>query len=230
MNQFKIYQPGNILFVTLGECQRRVYAGIDAQREYTTAKRALQLHGIAELKDQLRQEHGRTARLRQLDDTGVSQYHLYMRTIGELFGRLGCDRESLDRQLGDQRLATEFNVIGYLAVLESRLNEVLNYVYHVERASGGGESNAGGLVVRGVQRSNNVGTHITDVVLVQQCAECAEGDVNRYDEKVVWPMERPAVLAIVREKTVTPEIQYRLHRLSKCRLPRSRALMSKRFQ
>lgn len=206
-----------------------MYAGIDAQREYTAAKRSLELRGVAELKAQLRQEGERTAEVRRLDGAGSNQFDMYMRTIGDLFARLGCDRERLDRQLGDQRLATEFNVSGYLAVLEARLNEVLNFVYQADREAGG-RLDPKRLVVRGVQRNKDAPTHITDVVLVQQCAECAEGDVNRYDEKVVLPMERPEVLASVREKTVTPEIQYRLHNLSKCRLPRSRALMSKRFQ
>lgn len=207
-----------------------MYAGIDAQREYTTVKRALELRGVADLKAQLRQEGERTAEVRRLDGAGSDQFGMYMRTIGDLFARLGCDRERLDRQLGDQRLATEYNVTDYLAVLEARLNEVLNFVYQADREAGAGRLDPKRLVVRGVERSKNTGTHITDVVLVQQCAECAEGDVNRYDEKVVLPMERPEVLAIVREKTVTPEIQFRLHNLSKCRLPRSRALMGKRFQ
>lgn len=212
----------------LSECLGRIYTNIDALREYNLNKELYQRRSVAELEERLRAQQTATAAVRLADDQSAGRLRLYMAAIDQLFATLRCDRRTLDVLLGDQAATTVFNVDGYLALLEARLNEVLNYVYHVERTADG--RRAGPLTVRGVERDKREPTAITDVVLVQQCAECAEGEVNRYDEEIVYPMEKQNVLAKVRVKTEAPEIQYRLHNLSKCRLPRSRALVNKRYQ
>uniref|UniRef100_A0A182JVX9 ODAD1 central coiled coil region domain-containing protein n=1 Tax=Anopheles christyi TaxID=43041 RepID=A0A182JVX9_9DIPT len=61
----------------------------------------------------------------------------------------------------------------------------------------------------------------------QQCAECAEGqDVNQHDDRIVLPTEHPQLVDNVRKRVTAPEMQYRLHTLSQCKLPRSRMLHS----
>ncbi|XP_053670772.1 A-kinase anchor protein 9 [Anopheles nili] len=65
----------------------------------------------------------------------------------------------------------------------------------------------------------------------QQCAECAEGqDVNQHDERIVLPMEHGTLVENVQKRITAPEMQYRLHTLSQCKLPRSRMLVNKRYQ
>ncbi|XP_050084861.1 uncharacterized protein LOC126570851 [Anopheles aquasalis] len=65
----------------------------------------------------------------------------------------------------------------------------------------------------------------------QQCAECAEGqDVNQHDEHIVQPTEDERMMENVRKRMAAPEMQYRLHTLSQCKLPRSRMLVNKRYQ
>uniref|UniRef100_A0A182VPR6 ODAD1 central coiled coil region domain-containing protein n=1 Tax=Anopheles minimus TaxID=112268 RepID=A0A182VPR6_9DIPT len=64
----------------------------------------------------------------------------------------------------------------------------------------------------------------------EQCAECAEGqDVNQHDERIVLPMDHQKLLENVRKRVTAPEMQYRLHTLSQCKLPRSRMLVNKRY-
>uniref|UniRef100_A0A182LVM1 ODAD1 central coiled coil region domain-containing protein n=1 Tax=Anopheles culicifacies TaxID=139723 RepID=A0A182LVM1_9DIPT len=64
----------------------------------------------------------------------------------------------------------------------------------------------------------------------QQCAECAEGqDVNQHDERIVLRTEHQKLLENVRNRVTAPEMQYRLHTLSQCKLPRSRMLVNKRY-
>uniref|UniRef100_A0A182NDZ5 ODAD1 central coiled coil region domain-containing protein n=1 Tax=Anopheles dirus TaxID=7168 RepID=A0A182NDZ5_9DIPT len=65
----------------------------------------------------------------------------------------------------------------------------------------------------------------------QQCAECAEGqDVNQHDERIVLPTDHRHLVENVQRRTTAPEMQYRLHTLSQCKLPRSRMLVNKRYQ
>ena len=54
-------------------------------------------------------------------------------------------------------------------------------------------------------------------------------DVNPYDAEYVEPFGPQQVKKKLREKVPQPEMQYRLHSLSQCRLPRSRMLANKRF-
>ncbi|XP_053659824.1 uncharacterized protein LOC128708869 [Anopheles marshallii] len=64
----------------------------------------------------------------------------------------------------------------------------------------------------------------------QQCAECAEGqDVNQHDERIVLPAEHQQLMENVLKRATAPEMQYRLHTLSQCKLPRSRMLVNKRY-
>ncbi|XP_049300700.1 golgin subfamily A member 1 [Anopheles funestus] len=64
----------------------------------------------------------------------------------------------------------------------------------------------------------------------QQCAECAEGqDVNQHDERIVLPTDYQKLMKNVQTRVTAPEMQYRLHTLSQCKLPRSRMLVNKRY-
>ncbi|XP_058118390.1 cilia- and flagella-associated protein 58 [Anopheles ziemanni] len=65
----------------------------------------------------------------------------------------------------------------------------------------------------------------------QQCAECAEGqDVNQHDERIVAPVLYDQLVENVLKRSTAPEMLYRLHTLSQCKLPRSRMLVNKRYQ
>lgn len=212
----------NYQFEFLNECLRKTYHEIDAQREYNTKKEAYQIKMLTDI--QKPRKNNQTER----DVRSSAQLRQYFGKIEEIFETLRCDRTTLDERLGDQTHVTKHNLLEYLAIIEARLNTVLSYVYSAERQR---IQKIGGGTVRGIERSVKCDpTPIEDVVLVQQCAECAEGEVNRYDEEIVYPLEMPEIRVKVRAKTVAPELQYRLHRLSQCRLPRSRALVNKRYQ
>lgn len=151
----------------------------------------------------------------------------YFGSIGELFQLLRCDATKLNARLGDNKKVTQFNVNQYMSILEKRLNNVLNYVYYAQPP----DSDANKLIVRSVAQKKIDPTRIEEIVLLQQCAECAEGeDVNRYDEEIVLPLEKNEIRKKVRVKVQAPEMQYRLHNISKCVLPRSKQLVNKRYQ
>lgn len=215
----------------LNECLNRIYNNIDGLREYNHNKELLQVQTIETLDAELEAKKKLTLEISVDDLQSADRLATYMHTINDLFATLKCDRTSLDVILCDQTKTTTHNVNQYLSLLESRLNEVLNYVYYAERNPDKKIASAKGIkYVRSASRLHTEPTLQEDIVLAQQCAECAEGEVNRYDEEIVYPMEKDEVLAKVRVKTESPEIQYRLHNLSKCRLPRCRILTNKRYQ
>lgn len=214
----------------LNECLHRIYHDIDGLREYNVNKELLQHQTIETLGTELETKQKRTAEISEENTKSAERLATYLSTINALFVTLKCDRSTLDVLLCDQTNTTTHNVQYYLSLLESRLNEVLNYVYYDERNPESKIQQTKTKFVRSAAREHTNPTVLEDIVLVQQCAECAEGEVNRYDEEIVYPMEKDEVLAKVRVKTEAPEIQYRLHNLSKCRLPRSRLLANKRYQ
>lgn len=214
----------------LSECLHRIYDNIDGLREYNSNKELLQNQTIETLGSELKAKRKLTSEITSENSQSVDRLETYLKTLNELFVTLKCDRSSLDIILCDQTQTTTHNVNEYLSLLESRLNEVLNYVYYAERNSDIKKPPTKIKYVRSASREHTNPTKLEDIVLVQQCAECAEGEVNRYDEEIVYPMDKDEVLAKVRVKTEAPEIQYRLHNLSKCRLPRSRVLANKRYQ
>ena len=70
-------------------------------------------------------------------------------------------------------------------------------------------------IVKNVQRNLDHPVSIEDIVLMQQCAECAEGeDVNRYDEEIIYPMNFEAIKEKVWHKVQAPDMVYRLHNIS----------------
>lgn len=215
----------------LSECLNRIYTNIDGLREYNHNKELLQKQTIETLNSDLKEMQARSKNIADEDAQSGERLANYLNTINALFVTLKCDRSTLDVLLCDQTNTTTQNVNHYLSLLESRLNAVLNYVYYSERKADPSKKipTKTKPTVRSVTRDHSNPTALEDVVLVQQCAECAEGEVNRYDEEIVYPMEKDDVLAKVRIKTEAPEIQYRLHNLSKCRLPRSRMLTNKRY-
>lgn len=214
----------------LNECLRKIYTNIDAVGEYNTKKKKYQIDKVDKLNEQLATANTISIEVQTNADTTASNLQKYFETITMVFKTLRCDQTPLDIKLGDQSSATIFNVQQYLSIIEARLNTIINYVFYKERLEADPKVNVMDLVVRGVERPKSDPTALEDIVLVQQCAECAEGEVNRYDEEIVYPMEMDAIRVKVRAKTEAPEIQYRLHNLSKCRLPRSRALVNKRYQ
>lgn len=162
----------------------------------------------------------------ELEESKI-ELNSYFESIGELFQILRCDAAKLNAKLGDNSKVTQFNVNQYLSILEKRLNDVLNYVYYAQEPN----SDRNKLIVRSVAKKKIEPTHIEEIVLLQQCAECAEGeDVNRYDEEIVLPLEKNEIRKKVRVKVQAPEMQYRLHNISKCVLPRSKQLVNKRYQ
>ena len=140
-----------------------------------------------------------------------------------------CDL-SFKSILGDTK-PTVFNLHKYLAALEQRMNNVVAVVYCDQRLKMQTKQIADDqLIVKNVQRNLNHPVAIKDIVLMQQCAECAEGeDVNRYDEETIYPLKFDAIKEKVCQKVQTPEMLYRLHNISQCRLPRSRTIVNRRY-
>lgn len=215
----------------LNESTKQIYGEINIVRNQNQRQEMNQFNELESLKLKLFEEKELTLNELTAQDNYDKNVHQLLTKFHEIFKILKCDDQNLFSLLGDHSNITIFNVKKFLTILEERLNLILSYVYHIERSDPSTEDAAGGFIVRDVDRIKDDQIRIEDIVVVQQCAECAEGvEVNRYDEEIVWPLDVSEIKDKVRDKVRAPEIQYRLHNISKCRLPRSRMIVNKRYQ
>lgn len=196
---------------------------IDARRTNNQQQATLFLQLGQDLFNALNEERQRSmeSQKRWIGHEQKLQQHLS--EINAMFNALNCDTTFIDTLLGDMTKVTQFNIKLFLSSLETRVNKVLGHIYHCEKRCNEPH------MIKTSKPSRPV-VQASRYVEVTQCSECAEQqEVNRYDEKVTWPSKKDQVLTNVKEKVKSNDISYRLHTLSKCRLPNSRALVNKRF-
>ncbi|XP_058465320.1 uncharacterized protein LOC131438932 [Malaya genurostris] len=198
---------------------------LDGLKEQKLRKEAQQEKGMRDLHEQLLKECEKTQKMEKSLKGDEDQLSTHLQEIDDILGIIGFDRNDIMKLLGDHRKVTKQNVKLFLAALEVRLNDILARVYTHPT------TRDEPTLKRPIVRDRQDIVQVEHVVTTQQCAECAEGqDVNKYDEAIVLPKDQIDFKEGVRRKVVAPEMQYRLHNLSKCKLPRSRILVNKRYQ
>ncbi|CRK87805.1 CLUMA_CG001566, isoform A [Clunio marinus] len=184
--------------------------------------------------EELRREFGeKVAQLLPLKNDReklVSQLMQHLKTIEDVMKTLECDFSSVQKLLGDHKKITLLNIPEFFSLLEQRINEVLAFVFCDQRKNVDIFNDDKNLCVRSLKRSAEDFVKIEDVITTQQCAECAEReDINRYDETIVYPLDIETIKEKMREKIYSPDMLRRLHNLSKCNLPRSGIIASRRY-
>lgn len=197
-------------------------------------KYRLQLTGfddrIKELKDDLKSQIEATIQAKQDRDKYEDEIAMYMSGIKDIMEILGCDFTDLSKLLGNYEEITPLNMQKFLSVLETRLNEVFAVVYCDQRSPEEMLVENANFTVRSMKRSQPSLVNVEDIITTQQCAECGESeDVNRYDDIIVHPHNDEVLHENMQQFVVKPEIAFRMHTLSKCNLPRSGIIASRRF-
>lgn len=203
---------------------------ISASQDYYSQKLKYFDERIQSLHKQLHNEIDKTLKLRDERDKYENEIRRYLDNIMEILKILNCDFSPVESLLGDHKQVTVFNMHSFLSILEQRLNEVLAYVYCDQRKHIEILTDDPKLIVKSLKRSVEETIPIEEIITTQQCAECAEGeDVNRYDEKTVYPLDYEAIKNSMQQKVESPEMAFRLHNLSKCNLPRSGIIAGRRY-
>nr|XP_029721840.1 outer dynein arm protein 1-like [Aedes albopictus] len=202
-----------------------LYTNVDDLKEQKLRKEVSQDRAFKELHEKLLKESEKSQKLQSTVKSNDSEILTQFEEIDEILLAVGYDRADVKNLLGEHRKVTKQNVKRFLAALEVKLNELLAVVYtHLQPEDEPA-------LRRPVARPSQEIIRMEEVVTTQQCAECAEGqDVNKYDEAIVLPKEKSEIREGMKAKVKAPDMQYRLHNLSKCKLPRSRILVNKRYQ
>lgn len=186
---------------------------------------------IDDLHKQLHDEINKTMELKDKRDSYELTITTYLDTIMEILKILNCDFSPQMKLLGDHTKVNVYNTHTFLSALEKRINEVLAYVYCIQRKNTSDIlADDAKLAVKSLKRAPEELIKLENVITTQQCAECAEGeDVNRFDDKTVYPLDHETIKQIMRDKVEWIGMDFRLHNLSKCNLPRSGIIMGRRY-
>lgn len=205
-----------------------LYQQIDTYRDDNKNALDHQTELILELEKEL-EEH-RKAKQEIIEQKRASDRTLqqYFREIHAIFGNCKANRKPLQNLLGDHSKVTVMNVKLFLQLLEKRVNHLVARVYITQKRDP--KTKPSHYVVRNITKRVGTPTQLNDVVLTQQCPECAEGEVVHTDgtEVVIATLEE--IRKQLHEKVTQPEMQYRLHSLSECRLERSRMLANSKIK
>lgn len=199
------------------------------EKDYKANKNDYYGQRVAELNKKFGEEVEKSVKAKDDLEKYKKAMRQYFDKMLEIMKILKCNFKPVEPLLGDHKKITIFNISEFFAILEHRLNEVLALVYCSQRKNRGILDDDPRLLVKSVRRDESDPMQVDDVIFTQQCAECAEGTgVNRYDEEIVFPLDHQTIVANMRNITEAPEIAFRLHNLSKCNLPRSVIVASRR--
>ncbi|KAH8383922.1 hypothetical protein KR009_011298 [Drosophila setifemur] len=211
----------------LNHSVNRLYKDIAALHVDNSSTLQEQLDKISSLEEQVHQQQDSNMTLLVLRENNDATLENLLQGLEAVCKICKVDVAPLAKVLGSHAHVNLVNVNRFLKMLESRVHELTASVYVTERHDN--ENNR--RVVRGVDKICGQRTELSDIVLTQQCPECAEGEAFNMDEggDLAHVHTVNEARKKLYEKITQPEIQYRLHSLSQCRLPRSRILAAKRL-
>ncbi|KAH8278600.1 hypothetical protein KR018_005967 [Drosophila ironensis] len=185
-----------------------------------------QLDDISSLDAKVRAKQESNMELQKTRETNEARLENLLQGVETVCEMCSIDPTPLTKLLGDHTHVSLVNVSHFTKVLESRVQELTASVYVMERQ----DANRFDYVVKQIEKICELPTDLNDIVLTQQCPECAEGEAFNMDEGGDGVLVHSVAEAKKKlyEKITQPEMQYRLHSISQCRLPRSRVLAAKR--
>lgn len=169
-----------------------------------------------------------TAKEQELNDA-QTKLNNYFNQIKQLFLCLKCNNDPRCDDIKDDDVTPQ-NYSVFLCMIEMQLKEVLSQVYYAERREMDGSPLAP-VSVRDVDVERPQPFNYSMLSsLMYDCAEC-EASQNVADSKVhVPPIAAENLCGLVKTKINSPEMQYRMHNIDKCNIPRSRILYTKHMQ
>ncbi|KAH8335422.1 hypothetical protein KR074_001503 [Drosophila pseudoananassae] len=184
-----------------------------------------QLDEISNLENEVQNQEEENMGIQTMREQNDSKMEGLLQGVENICDMCRMDRSPLTPLLGSHAHINLVNLQRFLKLLETRVYNLVASVYTTER-----ESKNRSFVVREVYKVCEYLTPLDDIMITQQCAECAETDAQNIDEggDISYPNTIKEAKKKIYEKVTQPEIQYRLHSISQCRLPHSRLLAAKR--
>lgn len=156
-------------------------------------------------------------------NTSLGRHYHELTTIVET---LECDRSNVSLVKGFENDEAHVHNVGtFLSMVEHRLKKIMGFVFYLEL----NEPNRNKRTMQDVDVINYHLNEPEHEPIIHQCAECAmDAETSGHESQV--PLDIAAIREAMMVKALTPEIAYRMHNISQCELPKSRALLAKSMQ
>lgn len=198
---------------------------VELKRENTNTLQE-QIDLLNSLEEEVTKKQASNLELNKAREANDQRLENLLQGIEMICDMCSVDTSPLAELLGDHTHVNLVNVERFVKLLEARIQDIVASVYVFERQD---EKNLD-YVVKQIEKICELPTDLNDIVLTQQCPECAEGEAFNIEDGgdgVAIHTVKEAKQKLY-EKITQPEMQYRLHSISQCRLPRSRMLAAKR--
>lgn len=211
----------------LNNAVNRLYADIDMLKLENRNSIQYQVDQIEKLEAQLNEKRKNNEALRKSSNVNDERLKKLFLGLKQVRDHSKTNWKSLEKQIGDYDEIDIYNLHDQLKLVEKRIFGVIVVVYTLERKSGKKRPNE--YLIKHIEKFCDVSTNLNDIVITQQCPECAEVDALNIDETGsagITSIQK--VKQKLYDKITQPEMQYRLHSISSCRFPRARLLTAKR--
>ncbi|KAH8335419.1 hypothetical protein KR074_001500 [Drosophila pseudoananassae] len=210
----------------LNNSVNRLFEDIVALKKDNTNTLQEQLDQITTLEGKVRTKQESNLDLQKTRESNDARLENLLQGVETICEMCSIDITPLTKLLGDHTHVSLVNVNRFCRLLEQRIQDITASVYVMERQDDGRFD----YVVKQIEKICELPTDLNDIVLTQQCPECAEGEAFNMDDGGDGVLVHTVTEAKKKlyEKVTQPEMQYRLHSISQCRLPRSRLLAAKR--
>ncbi|KAH8278695.1 hypothetical protein KR018_007075 [Drosophila ironensis] len=185
-----------------------------------------QLEKLEALEAKVQEKQLSNEELQKLRESNESRMEHLLQGVEAICESCALDTAPLSGFIGNHNHVSLVNVHRFSKALEARVLGIVASVYRTERSG----PYSMDMVVRNVDKVCESITPLDWIVITQQCPECAETDAQNVDESGDLSYPHTIMQAKVKlyDKITQPEIQYRLHSISQCRLPHSRMLNAMR--
>ncbi|XP_022220720.1 uncharacterized protein LOC111072940 [Drosophila obscura] len=210
----------------LNNSVNRLFEDIIALKRDNSNTLQEQLDQIGSLEVQVGRKQNSNMQLQKARESNDARLENLLQGLETVCEMCAIDATPLSLLLGDHTHVNLVNFSRFCKLLEVRVQELTASVYVMERQDEGRFD----YVVKQIEKICELPTDLNDIVLTQQCPECAEGEAFNMDDGGDGVLIHTVTEAKKKlyEKVTQPEMQYRLHSISQCRLPRSRLLAAKR--
>ncbi|CAD6995296.1 unnamed protein product [Ceratitis capitata] len=211
----------------LNNAVNRLFADIDMLKLENRNSMQNQLEQIEKLEASLAEKRLSNKNLQKTKELNNERLKKLFQGLKLVRDHSKTNWKSLEELIGKYREININNLSAQLKLMEKHIFGVLTVVYRNERKDPNNRPNE--YLVKHIEKFADYATNLDDIVLTQQCPECAEVDALNIDEtESVGIMRIENIKSKLYDKVTQPEMQYRLHSMSTCRFPRARMLTAKR--
>lgn len=186
---------------------------------------------IEEREQTLQTEVNTTMKYKMENDKLIREVERYSNIFFSIIKSLRCDLTDFKKRLRKQHIMDERNLDMLLSFIENRMNTIIAFLYCKQRGNIEIQTEDPKLIVRSLKYDERPVIRINDIVVTNQCPECAQTeDVNLQEASdLVQMMDEDQLRQVVINKTKIPGLSQRMHALSSCNLPRSGMIAARRY-